>query len=49
MGTNIMTHRLMIGVVAAGTGTLWGTAFAQLAPLGTPQEAKAMLGKPSPP
>lgn len=40
-----MTHRLMIGVMAAGIGTLSATAFAQQARLGTPQEAKAMLEK----
>lgn len=40
-----MTHRLMIGVVAAGIIAVSATAFAQQAPLGTPQEARAMLEK----
>ena len=35
----------MIRVMAAGIGTLSATALAQQAPLGTPQEARAMLEK----
>ena len=40
-----MTHRLMIGFMVAGFVALSAIAFAQPAPLGTPQEARAMLDK----
>jgi Single Cache domain 2 len=40
-----MIHRLTIAGTAAAFLTLSPTGFAQQAPLGTPQEAKAMLEK----
>jgi signal transduction histidine kinase len=40
-----MIHRLTVAAAATAALTLLPTAFAQQAPLGTPQEARAMLDK----